>query len=99
MIPFELPLPANWSWMRVTDVVQDAQPGFASGQKAVVGGVPHLRMNNISQDGRLDLELVRTVPSGLAAKRFHLEPGDVIFCQTNSRKLVGKTAVFNLHGT
>ncbi|MGI8553380.1 MAG: restriction endonuclease subunit S [Dehalococcoidia bacterium] len=98
MIDFDGSLPESWSWTTVGDLVIDALPGFASGEKVVPNGVRHLRMNNIGSEGKLNLELVRTVPSQLASARHLLQSGDVLFCQTNSPKLVGKTALFNLDG-
>jgi len=73
----------------------NVQPGFACGEKGVVGGVPHLRMNNVSKDGRLDMTLIRRIPQNVAARRNRfLQPGDVIFTNTNSTELVGKSCVF-----
>lgn len=40
----------------------DIQNGFACGNKDVKDGISHLRMNNISDLGILNLDLVRTVP-------------------------------------
>lgn len=89
-------LPEGWSWARIGDVVVDAQPGFASGRKGIEGGIRHLRMNNIGPNCMLDLSQVTTVPADLARERHLLKSGDVLFCHTNSQKLVGKTALFNL---
>jgi restriction endonuclease S subunit len=55
-------------------------------------------MNNIDVDGKLNLELVRTVPALLASERHYLKSGDVLICTTNSGKLVGKCALFDLEG-
>lgn len=74
----------------------DLQTGFASGKKNVIGGVPHLRMNNIGSDCKLDLSVLRTVPKELAQEKYLLKFNDILFCHTNSQKLVGKTAVFDL---
>jgi type I restriction enzyme S subunit len=82
----------------VAEVIEDFQPGFASGEKNVAGGVSHLRMNNIGLDGNLVLDLVRTVPEKLAKPRHDLSPGDVLVCTTNSGALVGKCAYFDLKG-
>ncbi|HEV2119342.1 MAG TPA: restriction endonuclease subunit S [Candidatus Bathyarchaeia archaeon] len=89
------PIPESWVWATVQDSIVDAQPGFASGKKNVPGGIKHLRMNNISSECTLDLSSVRTVPRELAKAAYILKPGDVLFCHTNSQKLVGKTAMFD----
>jgi type I restriction enzyme S subunit len=91
-------LPHRWVAAPVAEVIEDFQPGFASGEKNVVGGVAHLRMNNIGLDGKLVLDLVRTVPTKLAKPRHDLSPGDVLICSTNSSALVGKCAYFDLKG-
>jgi type I restriction enzyme S subunit len=91
-------LPQGWAEMPVAEVIEDYQPGFASGQKNVEGGVAHLRMNNIGLVGELVLDLIRTVPEKLARPRHALVPGDVLVCTTNSGALVGKCAYFDLAG-
>jgi type I restriction enzyme S subunit len=91
-------LPKGWNTAPVSEVIEDFQPGFASGEKNVEGGVAHLRMNNIGIDGELVLDLIRTVPEKLAKPRHDLSPGDVLVCTTNSGALVGKCAYFDLTG-
>jgi type I restriction enzyme S subunit len=91
-------LPSTWSTFELKNVIDDLQAGFASGEKAVAGGLKHLRMNNISVDGSLNLDLVRTVPATLASDSHFLTKGDVLICTTNSGKLVGKCALFDLDG-
>src|SRR5207302_457726 len=61
-LPMSDKLPRGWGIMAIVRVIEDLQPGFASGEKNVQGGVPHLRMNNIGLDGNLVLDLIRTVP-------------------------------------
>lgn len=70
------------------------QNGFACGEKDVVDGVPHLRMNNIDDSGVLNLDLIRTVPRDRDEKKYRLQSGDVLFMGTNSEDKVGKTCVF-----
>ena len=90
-------MPEGWEWRALGDktVLADIQPGYACGQKDVENGVPHLRMNNISKDAQLDYGLVRRIPRDIADKAGKwLLPGDVIFNNTNSTELVGKTSLF-----
>jgi len=70
-------------------------PGFACGKKDIAGGVPHLRMNNISKDGLLEMALIRRIPHDVAEtqNRF-VERGDILFNNTNSTELVGKSCIF-----
>ncbi len=88
----------TWQDYRLGDVVESVQSGFACGEKSVVDGFKHLRMNNIHSDGHLDLSLVRTVPHELASAKYRLKPDDVLVCTTNSGKLVGKSAIFREEG-
>jgi type I restriction enzyme S subunit len=91
-------LPEGWTSCELKDVIGDFQAGFASGKKDVENGLKHLRMNNIGVDSKLNLELLRTVPPSLASQSHYLEEGDVLICTTNSAKLVGKCALFELEG-
>jgi len=91
-------LPEGWARAPLAQVIDDLQAGFASGEKNVKGGLPHLRMNNIALNGKLDLSLLRTVPKRLAGLQHYLQLGDVLVCTTNSGKLVGKCAHFDLEG-
>ncbi|MBI4653583.1 MAG: restriction endonuclease subunit S [Nitrospirae bacterium] len=91
-------LPEGWVWRKLGDknVLTDIHPGFACGTKDVINGIPHLRMNNISKDGFLDMSLVRRIPKDKADKSGRwLETGDIIFNNTNSTELVGKTCIFS----
>lgn len=89
-------LPEGWEWKNLGEVISDAQSGFSSGEKDVKGGLPQLRMNNIGPNCRLNLDSIVTVPRNLAKPRHFLSLNDVVVCHTNSVKLVGKTALFDL---
>jgi len=88
----------GWELVKLGDknICLEIQPGFACGKKSVEGGTPHLRMNNISTTGEIDFSLIRRIPSEIAEKKSRwLKPKDVLFCNTNSTELVGKTCIFN----
>ncbi|MBW1700349.1 MAG: restriction endonuclease subunit S [Deltaproteobacteria bacterium] len=88
---------SDWKTLKIGDdrICLDIKPGFACGKKDVDRGIPHLRMNNISPDGHADFSLVRRIPKAIADKKKRwLQPGDVLFCNTNSTDLVGKTCLF-----
>lgn len=86
-------LPAGWTCAPIGELVATIRPGFASGKHTDERfGVPHLRPMNISREGKLDLSLLLHVPEG---KDLRVRPGDVLFNNTNSRELVGKTAPIN----
>jgi len=90
-------LPNGWRWMRLGEVIREAQSGFASGERDP-NGVIQLRMNNVTNRGQFDWSLfirVPTDPTTLIAYRLQSE--DVLFNNTNSTDLVGKTALFKGH--
>ncbi|HEY9071625.1 MAG TPA: restriction endonuclease subunit S [Candidatus Ozemobacteraceae bacterium] len=88
----------TWKTYRIEQIVEDIQSGFACGDKDVINGYQHLRMNNIHPDGKLDLTLLRRVPPNLVTPKYRLHKGDMIVCTTNSGKLVGKSALFDIDG-
>ena len=58
-------------------------------------GTPILRMNNVTYEGHLDLESLKYLsPHTPNLKRSMLRKGDLLFNRTNSRELVGKTALW-----
>jgi type I restriction enzyme S subunit len=88
----------GWEMFAIGDkrITSEIRPGFACGKKDVSNGIPHLRMNNITTDGNVDFGLVRRIPIAIAEeKKRWLKPGDILFCNTNSTELVGKTCLFN----
>lgn len=89
-------LPSSWASTTVGEVFSDIQPGFASGIHNQEGiGIPHLRPMNINRDGNLDLTVVKYV-SG--SNPLRVKVGDVLFNNTNSAELTGKTAYVGIEG-
>lgn len=90
-------VPEGWTVAQLGDsLVEDVQPGFACGAHNRRGdGITHLRPMNVSADGRIELGDVKYVPAELAERDERiLRHGDVLFNNTNSPELVGKTAVY-----
>jgi type I restriction enzyme, S subunit len=86
-------LPAGWKRVTLSEIGVEARPGFASGKHNSEGdGIVHLRPMNITREGRIDLSDVRYVQDA-TDRRVH--SGDVLFNNTNSPALVGKTALVN----
>lgn len=84
----------RWPVVTLKEVVAEAQSGFASGDRDE-HGVLQLRMNNVTSYGRLDWSQTLRVPATEAIiDRYSLVPGDVMFNNTNSTELVGKSALF-----
>jgi type I restriction enzyme S subunit len=87
-------LPAGWRWVRLREVIREAQGGFASGERDT-SGVIQLRMNNVTNRGQFDWSSFIRVPADSAITAvYRLQPEDVLFNNTNSTDLVGKTALF-----
>ena len=60
------------------------------------GEFQYLRMNNMTDDGRLDLSDLKYIDlSGAELENAKVVRGDLLFNRTNSREKVGKTCVFN----
>jgi type I restriction enzyme S subunit len=88
-------LPVRWCATSVGEVALDIQPGFASGKHNKEGvGIPHIRPMNIDRLGRIDLSDVKYVAPETHSSR--LGKGDVLFNNTNSAELIGKTAAITL---
>jgi type I restriction enzyme S subunit len=77
---------------KLEDLLLDVQPGFAR-KPSQSGNALHLRTNNISPDGQLDLsELKYVYASNCEIEKYSLAQDDVLFNNTNSDIWVGKTA-------
>jgi type I restriction enzyme, S subunit len=84
-------LPVGWERVWLADIASNVSPGFASGKHSSDGkGVPHLRPMNVDREGQIDLAVVKSVAS---SEGVELVAGDVLFNNTNSPELVGKTAL------
>ena len=89
--------PLNWSLVALEDISADISPGFASGKHNSEGtGIPHLRPMNVDRDGQIDLSVIKSVVEN---NGIELLPGDVLFNNTNSAELVGKTTVVSTRET
>ena len=86
--------PSGWRWVRVGEGIAEAQPGFACGERDP-NGVVQLRMNNVDTRGAIVWDKFIRVPANDdLVERFRLVDGDIVFNNTNSTELVGKTALF-----
>jgi len=89
--PFNLP--EGWVWCRLGEIAKGFDYG-SSAKSLKVGKVPVLRMGNL-QNGIVDRENLVYTNDGREIQKYLLVPGDILFNRTNSRELVGKTALFN----
>jgi len=91
MFNTQLKIPQDWDLRRLGDFIEDFQPGFSSGQREP-DGVKQLRPNNITQDGEFNFDSIVEIPSPVNVTKFQLRTNDVLFNNTNSVPLIGKTA-------
>lgn len=94
---FETHHPDGWQRLRLRELVAQAQPGFACGERDPEG-VVQLRMNNVDTRGNFIWdEFIRVPATPEMVDAYRLRPGDVLFNNTNSVELVGKSALFQGH--
>lgn len=83
----------HWPRLALKNMLEDAKLGFACGARDP-SGVVQLRMNNVTTDGKMRWDELVRVPRPKKMDSYLLNPGDVLFNNTNSVDLVGKTALF-----
>ncbi len=87
-------IPKNWIWIKFNEIVIDVQSGFACGERDS-RGIVQLRMNNINPRGDFIWDKILRVPFDEVLKqKYELKSGDVVFNNTNSLELVGKSGLF-----
>jgi type I restriction enzyme S subunit len=86
-------IPEDWEVVRLEEVVNDLINGFPTGERDE-NGILQLRMDSITSDGKINLEAGVKVPRRIGIENYFLREGDILFNNTNSIDLVGKTALF-----
>lgn len=93
----ESDLPEGWTMAALGEgLITNVQTGFACGENNREGtGIAHLRPMNVTEEGEVSLRDLKYVPAREADRdeRF-VSMGDVLFNNTNSAELVGKTAQY-----
>lgn len=85
----------NWAMLPLKRVLESIIYGCSKKAAEVSIGIPIIRMNNVTYEGMLKLEDLKFVELDEDEKaKFFLQKGDVLFNRTNSRELVGKTALW-----
>ena len=86
---------AGWPVATVGSLAVDVRYG-TSKKVSDCGEYVYLRMNNMTDDGRLDLDDVKRIDlNGPELEKCRVVDGDLLFNRTNSREKVGKTVVFH----
>ncbi|OYT57296.1 MAG: restriction endonuclease subunit S [Desulfurococcales archaeon ex4484_217_2] len=86
-------IPKEWRVVKLKEVVLEAKPGFPCGKRDE-NGVIQLRMNSIDTEGWINPDAYVKVPPPKNVEEYLLKPGDILFNNTNSVDLIGKTAIF-----
>ena len=89
-IPFDIP--ENWKWVSVGEICTDIKYG-TSKKSLKSGKMPVLRMGNI-QGGIIDYTNLVYSSDDEDIKKYRLNKNDLLFNRTNSKELVGKTAIY-----
>lgn len=90
-------LPEGWEKAKVDSELVDTLGGFSCARNQTVStGIPHLRPFNVTTNGEVvitpdTLHIREDFKSDVTA--YYLWPGDVLFNNTNSVELVGKTGI------
>jgi len=85
----------KWTCVPLSNLLDKVQYGTST-KLNVTQGIPCLRMSNITESGSVDISDLKFLNSGQNDQKFLLQKRDLLFNRTNSRELVGKTAIFDL---
>jgi type I restriction enzyme S subunit len=89
-------LPEGWVWCRLGEVAFGFEYGSSAKSKKD-GKVPVLRMGNL-QNNHIDWEDLVYTSNDTEIEKHLLKYNDLLFNRTNSRELVGKTALYEKDG-
>jgi type I restriction enzyme, S subunit len=89
-IPFDIP--ESWSWCVLGNIATGFQYGTSS-KSLSIGNIPVLRMGNI-QNGKISWDNLVYTNCANEVVKYGIGNKDLLFNRTNSRELVGKTAIF-----
>lgn len=82
--------------VQTREVITESQYGISEAMNEEGKGYPILRMGNYDSKGRMDYtELKHVEISNSEFEKYRLKEGDVLFNRTNSKELVGKTAIYD----
>jgi len=99
-IPFDVP--ESWNWIRITELMYNWRSGLErrNSDQDPERKYPYIKMGDITNDGRLTLDSVTYVDAEEEeeVEKYKLSKGDFLFNVRNSKKLVGKSCVFDIEG-
>jgi type I restriction enzyme S subunit len=87
--------PKGWEVGQIGDLMASVNYGTSKKAHPTDGAFPILRMGNITYQGGWDLEDLKFIDLDQSEQQKHLvHKGQLLFNRTNSKDLVGKTAVY-----
>ncbi len=86
-------IPKEWEIVKLENVIIEVKPGFASGKRDE-RGIIQLRVDSVTTEGWVNPQGYVKVPIPKNVEEYFLKPGDILFNNTNSADLIGKTAIF-----
>jgi type I restriction enzyme S subunit len=92
------PASDGWTVASIDQLATDTMIGLDRGRvrqsNDVASGVPYIKMNNVTMDGRVLCDALVHVPASREeATRFAVQDGDILFNTRNSKELVGKVGI------
>ena len=87
--------PKGWPIGIIGDCCESVNYGTSEKADEAKGEYPILRMNNITYEGKWDFTSLKYIDlDEKGVSKYLAESGDILFNRTNSKELVGKTAVY-----
>lgn len=87
--------PKGWEIGCIGDLLESASYGTSKKANEGGGEYPILRMNNITYSGGWNFSSLKYIDlDDKEKKKYLVKKGDILFNRTNSKELVGKTAVY-----
>ena len=84
----------GWERVTIRDLISEAK--YGTSKSAEGGQYKYLRMNNISTNGFWDFTSLKYIDiDNYEVNKYSLVRNDLVFNRTNSKELVGKTAVYS----
>ena len=90
----------DWPMVPINEIAREIKAGFACGRgSSGTVGVPHIRPMNITERGQFTWSGLKRISMQdfIGREGYALKPGDVLFNNTNSKELVGKTCLISEH--
>jgi type I restriction enzyme S subunit len=88
--------PKKWDIKEIRDLILEAKYGTSEKSSEEIKEYAVLRMNNLTYSGCLDLTSLKYMDlEEKEREKYLVKKGDLLFNRTNSKELVGKTAVYN----